>query len=49
MGECKDELDELVDLDARHCTKSALGKVSLPPKAQFVGGKAVHMQFNGGS
>ena len=32
-GKWEDELDELVDLVAMHCTKSALGKVSLPPKA----------------
>ena len=28
-----------------HCAESALGKVSLPPKARFVPGKAVHVQF----
>ena len=32
-----------------HCTKSALGKVSLPPKACFILGKVVHVQFDGGS
>ena len=37
------DLDELVDLDDMHCTKSALGKVSLPPKACFVPGKMVHV------
>ena len=42
-GKWEDELDNLVDLDAMHCTKSALGKVSLPPKAHFVLGKAVHV------
>ena len=26
-----------------HCTESALGKVSLPPKAHFVPGKVVHV------
>ena len=44
-----DEPDDPVDLDAMHCTESALGKVSLPPKARFVPGKAVHVQFDGGS
>ena len=44
-----DELDDLVNLDDMHSTKSALGKVSLPPKAHFVLGKAVHVQFYGGS
>ena len=32
-----------------HCAKSALGKVILPPKAHFVPGKAVHVQFDGRS
>ena len=36
-----DELDDLADLDDMHSTESALGKVSLPPKARFVLGKAV--------
>ena len=44
-----DELDDPVDLDNMHCTKSALGKVSLPLKAHFVPGKAVHVQFVGRS
>ena len=44
-----DKLDEPLDLDAMHCTKSALGKVSLPPKAHFIPGKVVHVQFDGGS
>ena len=44
-----DEPDNLVDLDDMHSAKSALGKVSLPPKACFVLGKAVHVQFDGGS
>ena len=39
----------LVDLDNMHSTESALGKVSLPPKACFVPGKAVHVQFDGRS
>ena len=43
VGEWEDEPDEPVDLDDIHCTKSILGKVSLPPKARFVLGKAVHM------
>ena len=43
VGNWEDELDEPVDLDAMHCTESALGKVSLPPKAYFVPGKAVHV------
>ena len=42
-GKWEDEPDELVDLDAMHCIESALGKVSLPPKACFVPGKAMHM------
>ena len=44
-----EQLDDPVDLDNMHCTESALGKVSLPPKARFVPGKAVHVQFDGGS
>ena len=48
MGEW-DEPDNPVDLDNMHSTKSALGKVSLPLKACFVPGKAVHVQFDGGS
>ena len=44
-----DELDEPVDLDDMHSAKSALDKVSLPLKARFVLGKAVHMHFDGGS
>ena len=44
-----DEPDNPVDLDNMHNTESALGKVSLPPKARFVPGKVVHVQFNGGS
>ena len=43
MGKWEDTLDELVDLDAMHCTESSLGKVSLPPKACFVLGKVVHV------
>ena len=39
----EDEPDEPVNLDAMHCTESALGKVSLPPKACFVPGKVVHV------
>ena len=48
-GKWEDELDDLVNLDNMHCAKSALGKVSLPPKACFVPGKVVHVQFDGGS
>ena len=44
-----DEPDDPVDLDNMHSTGFALGKVSLPPKARFVPGKAVHVQFDGGS
>ena len=44
-----EQLDDPVDLDDMHCTESALGKVSLPPKARFVPGKVVHVQFDGGS
>ena len=44
-----DKPDDPVDLDDMHSAKSALGKVSLPPKAYFVPGKVVHVQFNGGS
>ena len=43
VGKWEDEPDEPVDLDTMHCTKSALGKVSLPPKACFVLGKVVHV------
>ena len=32
-----------------HSLESALGKVSFPPKACFVPGKAVHVQFDGRS
>ena len=49
MGKWEDELDEPVDLDAMHCTESALGKVSLSLKANLVLGKAVHAQFDGSS
>ena len=44
-----DEPDDLVDLDDMHSTESALGKVSLPPKACFILGKVVHVQFDSGS
>ena len=44
-----DEPDDPVDLDDMHSAKSALGKVSLPPKACFVPGKVVHVQFDGRS
>ena len=47
MGKREDKPDDLIDLDAMHCTKSALGKMSLPPKACFALGKAVHVQFSG--
>ena len=49
IDEWEDKLDEPVDLDGMHCTKTALDKVSLPPKVPFVTGKAVHMQFHGSS
>ena len=42
-GKWEDEPDKLVNLDTMHCTDSALGKVSLPPKACFVPGKALHV------
>ena len=42
-GEWEDEPDGPVDLDDMNCTESALGKVSLPPKACFIPGKVVHM------
>ena len=48
-GKWGDEPDKLVDLDAIHCAEATLGKVSLPPKAHFVLGKVVHVQFHGGS
>ena len=48
-GKWEDKLDELVDLDAMYCIESALGKVNLPPKARFMPGKVVHVQFDGGS
>ena len=40
-GKWEDEPDEPIDLDAMHYAESALGKVSLPPKACFLLGKAV--------
>ena len=43
VGKWEDEPVDPVDLDAMHCTKSALGKVSLQPKARFVPGKVVHV------
>ena len=43
IGKWENEPDDPVDLDAMHCTKFALGKVSLPPKARFVLGKVVHV------
>ena len=43
VGKWEDGLDNPVDLDAMHCAESALGKVSLPPKAHFVPGKVVHV------
>ena len=49
VGTLEDEPDEWVDLDAMHCTKSTLGKVSLPSKACFIQGKVVHVQFDSGS
>ena len=42
-GEWEGEPDNPVDLDAMHCAKYALGKVSLQTKARFVQGKAVHV------
>ena len=42
-GNWEDEPEDLVNLDAMHCAKSALGKVSMPPKARFVPGKVVHV------
>ena len=42
-GKWEDEPDNPVDLDTMHCAESALGKVSLPPKACFVLGKVVHV------
>ena len=44
-----DEPDNPVDLDDMYSAESALGKVSLPPKGCFIPGKAVHVQFDGGS
>ena len=43
MGKWEDKPDDPVDLDTMHCAKSALGKVSLPPKAHFVLGKVMHV------
>ena len=45
MGNWEDELEELVDLNAKHYFETALGKVSFLPKVCFVVGKAVHIQF----
>ena len=42
-GKWENEPDDPVDLDNMHCTESTLCKVSLPPKACFVLGKAVHV------
>ena len=42
-GKWEDEPHKAANLDAMHCTMSALGKVSLPHKARFVPGKAVHV------
>ena len=42
-GKWEDEPDEPIDLDAMHCAESALGNVSIPPKACFVLGKVVHI------
>ena len=39
VGKWEDELDDPDDLDTVHCAESALGNVSLPPKARFVPGK----------
>ena len=43
VGKWEDKLDELVDLEIMYCAKSALGKVSLPPRARFVPGKVVYV------
>ena len=43
VGKWEDEPDEPANQDTMHCAKSALGKVSLPPKAHFVPGKTVHV------
>ena len=42
-GKWEDGPDDPVDLDTMHCTESALGKVSLLPKACFAPGKVVHV------
>ena len=42
-GKWEDEPHNPDDLDAVHCAESNLRKVSLPPKARFVPGKAVHL------
>ena len=42
-GEWEDEPDKPVNLDAIHCAKSTLGKLSLPPKARFILSKVVHV------
>ena len=49
VGKWEDEPEDPVELNAMHCTNSALVKVSLPLKACFILGKAVHVQFDGGS
>ena len=48
MGKWEDESEKPMNLDAMHCTETALGRVSLPPRVCFVSGKAVYMQFDGG-
>ena len=45
VGEWEDDPDDPDDLDAIHCAKPGLGKVSLPAKACFVLGKAEHVHF----
>ena len=42
-GKWSDESDKLVNLDTMLCPETALGKVSLLPKAQYVPGKRVHV------
>ena len=49
MSKWEDELDEPVDLVTIHCTKTALGNLSLPPKVCVMLGKAVHIHFDSGS
>ena len=44
-----DDPNKPVDLEGMYYAKTALVEASLPSKAHFVPGKAVHVQFDSGS